>query len=108
MRRPARESTLAAGESPPAGTTGRKPHEYPAIRPAHGGWAGARSDRSVDAVKTVLRSLTEAQLSLVRETEPERLAELDEEGLVEVHTRIRRARNKHVGVYRRKAAARVG
>jgi hypothetical protein len=56
----------------------------------------------------LLGSLTEAELALVRETEPDRLAGLDEDGLVELHTRIRRARNKHVKVYRRQAAALVG
>jgi ribonuclease D len=58
-------------------------------------------------VNALLNSLTEAELALVRETEPERLAELDEDALVELHTRIRRARNKYVGVYRRGAASRV-
>jgi hypothetical protein len=56
----------------------------------------------------LLSSLTEAELSLVRETEQARLADLDEDALVELHTRIRRARNKHVKVYRRRAATRVG
>jgi hypothetical protein len=56
----------------------------------------------------LLSSLTEAELSLIRETEQARLAELDEDALVELHTRIRRARNKHVKVYRRRAAALVG
>lgn len=55
----------------------------------------------------LLTTLTEAELALMRETEPERIAALDEDALVELHTRIRRARNKYVGVYRRKAAARV-
>jgi hypothetical protein len=55
----------------------------------------------------LLNSLAETELSLARETEPERLAGLDEDELVELHTRIRRARNKHVKVYRRQAAARV-
>jgi hypothetical protein len=56
----------------------------------------------------LLNSLTEAELSLVRETEQARLTGLDEDALVELHTRIRRARNKHVKMYRRRAAARVG
>ncbi|MEU8607553.1 hypothetical protein AB0C29_06095 [Actinoplanes sp. NPDC048791] len=56
----------------------------------------------------LLSSLTEAELSLLRETEQARLAELEEDALVELHTRIRRARNKHVKVYRRQAAALVG
>jgi hypothetical protein len=59
------------------------------------------------AVDPLLNSLTEAEQSLVRETEPERLAKLDEDDLAELHNRIRRARNKYVGVYRRQAASRV-
>jgi hypothetical protein len=56
----------------------------------------------------LLSSLTEAELSLIRETEQERLAGLAEDELVELHTRVRRARDKHVKVYRRQAAALVG
>ncbi|GIH95663.1 hypothetical protein ACFFMN_40005 [Planobispora siamensis] len=55
----------------------------------------------------LLNSLTEAELLLVRETAPERLAELDEDALLDLHIRVRRARTKHVKVYRRQAAARV-
>jgi hypothetical protein len=55
----------------------------------------------------LLGSLAEAELMLVRETDPDRLAGLDEDALIDLHTRIRRARNKHVKVYRRKAARRV-
>ncbi|MCO8276973.1 hypothetical protein M1L60_40985 [Actinoplanes sp. TRM 88003] len=56
----------------------------------------------------VVNSLTETELALFREAEPENLAGLDEDGLLDVHNRIRRARNKHQKVYRRRAAARVG
>ncbi|GAA2747121.1 hypothetical protein GCM10009868_35270 [Terrabacter aerolatus] len=52
-------------------------------------------------------SLTAPQADLVRETEPARLAELTEDELIELHQRVRRARNKHVGLYRRQASARV-
>lgn len=55
----------------------------------------------------LLGSLSEAELALVREADPDRLAGLDEDALIELHTRVRRARNKHVKVYRRRAAARV-
>jgi hypothetical protein len=55
----------------------------------------------------LLGSLAEGELSLVRETEPGRLSGLDEDALIELHTRVRRARNKHVKVYRRQAAALV-
>jgi hypothetical protein len=58
-------------------------------------------------MNALLNSLTETEQMLVRDTERDRLAELDEDGLVELHTRIRRARNKYVKVYRRRAAARV-
>ncbi|MFC5834743.1 hypothetical protein [Nonomuraea insulae] len=59
-------------------------------------------------VKALLNSLTEAEMALVREADKENLAELDEDELVEVHTRIRRARNKYVKLYRREASVRVG
>lgn len=51
--------------------------------------------------------LTEAEADLVRETEPERMEELDEDALLELHTRVRRARTKYVKLYRRQAATRV-
>ncbi|WP_189335477.1 hypothetical protein [Actinoplanes ianthinogenes] len=55
----------------------------------------------------ILGSLTEAELALVREAEPKRLAKLDEDALIDLHTRVRRARNKLVKNYRRRAANRV-
>ncbi|BBH67646.1 hypothetical protein ACTI_43310 [Actinoplanes sp. OR16] len=55
----------------------------------------------------LLGSLTETELALVRETEPERIAELDEDALIDLHNRVRRARNKYVKAYRRRAATRV-
>lgn len=55
----------------------------------------------------LLSSLSESDLLLVRETAQGELSALDEDGLLELHTRVRRARNKHVGVYRRQATARV-
>jgi hypothetical protein len=58
-------------------------------------------------VRALLNSLTEAEMALVRETEPAQLAELDEDGLDALHTRIRRARGKYVKLYRREASARV-
>src|SRR6478735_4732975 len=56
---------------------------------------------------TTTTSLTADQADLVRETEPARLAELSEDELIELHQRVRRARTKHVGLYRRQASARV-
>src|SRR4051812_13769374 len=52
-------------------------------------------------------SLTASQGDLLRETEPARLAQLEEDELIELHQRVRRARNKQVGLYRRQASARV-
>ncbi|HEY7102831.1 MAG TPA: hypothetical protein VH573_14450 [Mycobacteriales bacterium] len=56
----------------------------------------------------ITNSLTEAELALVRETDRDRLAGLDEDGLAALHDRIRRARTKHVNIYRRTGAAKVG
>jgi hypothetical protein len=47
------------------------------------------------------------ELALIRELEPDRIAELDEDGLLSLHKRIRRARNKHTTNYRRRAAEEV-
>ena len=55
----------------------------------------------------LLNSLTEAESNLVRETKTSKLKDLDEDGLVELHQRIRRARNKYVKLYRRAASAKV-
>ena len=55
----------------------------------------------------LLAVLNDAERLLVGETEPDALAELDEDGVVALHTRVRRARNKYVGQYRRSAASRV-
>ena len=54
------------------------------------------------------RFLTTAQGDLVRETEPARMAKLDEDDLLDLHTRVRRARSKYVKLYRQTGAARVG
>lgn len=54
-----------------------------------------------------LSSLRDDELDLLRETEPERMAELDEDDLLELHARVRRARTKYVKLYRREAGARV-
>lgn len=53
-------------------------------------------------------SLGEVERDLLRETEDDRIAELDEDALVDLHKRIRRARNKYVGIYRRAGSAKVG
>jgi hypothetical protein len=53
------------------------------------------------------RSLTRAEQDLLRETETARIADLDEDALLDLHARIRRARTKYVTLYRREATARV-
>ncbi len=58
--------------------------------------------------KAVLNSMTDAERRLVAETEPAAMATLDEDELLELHTRVRRARSKYVKNYRRSAGARVG
>ncbi len=56
---------------------------------------------------TLLAALTPEERFLVSQTERDALAELDEDAVIELHQRIRRARSKYVGQYRRAAAARV-
>ncbi|MFD5600172.1 hypothetical protein ACFWHR_08950 [Leucobacter sp. NPDC058333] len=51
--------------------------------------------------------LKDKERDLIRELEPERLEPLDEEELLALHKRVRRARNKHTTNYRRGAAERV-
>ncbi|GAB2831395.1 hypothetical protein GCM10027024_01790 [Microbacterium insulae] len=51
--------------------------------------------------------LKDKERDLIRELEPERLAELDEDDLLALHKRVRRARNKHTTNYRRGAAEKV-
>ncbi len=52
-------------------------------------------------------SLNKKQRALVAESAPARLRELDEDQLVELHKRVRRARDKHVKNYRRETAKRI-
>jgi hypothetical protein len=59
-------------------------------------------------MSALLNSLTDAEMMLVRETDRDQMSDLDEDGLVELHGRIRRARDKYVKLYRREAAAKVG
>jgi hypothetical protein len=55
-----------------------------------------------------LRSmLNDTEQALLRAVEPRELKRLDEDGLVELHDRIRRARNKYSKLYRRRAGERV-
>ena len=57
--------------------------------------------------RALINSLTEAEYLLVRETENPALAELDEDELVALHDRVRRARTKYTTLYRREASAKV-
>lgn len=52
--------------------------------------------------------LNATEQKLLREVEPAKLAKLDEDGLAELHDRVRRARNKYSKLYRRRAGAQVG
>ena len=54
------------------------------------------------------RFLTDTQADLVRGTEPKRMEKLDEDELLELHTRVRRARSNGVKLYRQTGASRVG
>lgn len=52
-------------------------------------------------------SLSEDEFVLVRETKKAQMADLDEDALIDLHSRIRRARNKYVKLYRRAGAEKV-
>jgi hypothetical protein len=56
---------------------------------------------------SLMAVLNDAERTLVAETEPVKLAALDEDAAIELETRVRRLRNKYVGQYRRAASARV-
>lgn len=58
-------------------------------------------------MQSLVGSLTEVEQALVRETAGNELAALDEDELVELHTRVRRNRDKYVKLYRRRSAERV-
>lgn len=59
------------------------------------------------AMKKVLNSLSEDEHVLLLETNKAQMVELDEDELIALHTRIRRARNKYTKAYRRAGAAKV-
>ena len=56
---------------------------------------------------SLLAVLNDSERLLVAETESAALAPLDEDAVAALHDRVRRARNKYVGQYRRGASARV-
>ena len=57
--------------------------------------------------QALLNSMTVAERRLVAETSRDAMADLDEEELLALHSRIRRARSKYVSQYRRKASGAV-
>jgi hypothetical protein len=61
---------------------------------------------AVDA--SLLAVLNDNERLLIASTDRAELATLDEDAAIELEGRIRRARNKYVGQYRRSASARVG
>lgn len=58
--------------------------------------------------RALLAMLNDAEQELVRATEPDALAALDEDELAVLHDRVRRARGKYTKLYRRRAAQQVG
>ena len=58
-------------------------------------------------VDALAKALSEDELAVVRTTEQTTLRTLSEDDLLDLHTRVRRARNKYVGQYRRQASASV-
>lgn len=52
--------------------------------------------------------LNDAEKALLRAVQPGELGELDEDELLELHGRVRRARSKYTKLYRRRATAQVG
>lgn len=57
--------------------------------------------------KTLLAALTDDERHLVAQTDRDALAALDEDAVLDLFNRIRRARTKYVGQYRRQASAAV-
>jgi hypothetical protein len=53
------------------------------------------------------RTLTASERDALRAVKPKRLRKLDEDELVELHRRVRRARNKYAKLHRRRAASEV-
>ena len=54
-------------------------------------------------MENYLRVVKESEQDLIRELVPARLEALDEEELLALHRRVRRARNKHTKNYRVKS-----
>ena len=58
--------------------------------------------------KATFSTLSEKDKQLVLETEPKKLAKRSEDELLDLHARVRRARNRNTKNYRQGAAQRVG
>jgi hypothetical protein len=58
-------------------------------------------------VNAVTKALSETELAVVRATEPDVLAGMKEDDLIDLHARVRRGRDKYTGLYRRQASERV-
>ena len=52
----------------------------------------------------LLKSLSDDEFLLIRDTKKTRMVELDEDDLIDLHSRVRKARNKSVKLYRRAGA----
>src|SRR5215831_7938758 len=57
--------------------------------------------------KATWAMLNEGEKALLRQAEGSELALLDEDELIELHTRVRRARKKYATLYRRRASSQV-
>jgi hypothetical protein len=57
--------------------------------------------------KATTKLLTKGERELIAETSPGRLAKLDTDELLELHSRVRRARNKYLTLHRRQAGEQV-
>src|SRR5262245_15403898 len=57
--------------------------------------------------KSTWAMLNESEKALLRVSESSELRELDEDALIELHARVRRARNKYATLYRRRASETV-
>lgn len=57
--------------------------------------------------KATSKLLTKGERELISETTRSRLAKLDTDELLELHTRVRRARNKYLTLHRRQASEQV-
>jgi hypothetical protein len=57
--------------------------------------------------KATWAMLNESEKALLRQAEGASLAALDEDELIELHTRVRRARTKYATLYRRRASSQV-